>query len=837
MKVKTILLVTIVLLVNATHTSAELSADAGTIKGTVTASSDGKSAIVSNANLKLTGKAAPDQPYTAVSNEAGEFVFRNLPSGEYVLIVEAAGLTSATREIKLDSGAILTLDIDLTLTVGETVTVRVEEGLLSTSETSTVNVIRSETLNTEPFRNDNFQNSIALTPGVVRDAGGSDHLKGTRAGQSNYKVNGADVTDPVTGKVAFEIPLEAAATVQVEENPYSSENGQFTGGVTSLQTKSGGDKFKVSAARFFPTFRNVFSTKIDSFRPRLTFSGPLIQKRLYYLQSFEYRFRRDLVPSLAKPNNNTTIESFNTFSQLDWTINKSNTVKFNFAIFPSRIRNLNLDTFNPPETSPNYKQRGILALVSEQSVFKDASFLSSEVSYKTFDVDVFAQSSQPFSITPEVNRGGYFADTRRQTSRLQWREVYYARPLNFGGSHSIKTGFELFVSRVRGVLNYSPISIRRLDGTLAQRINFQSGLPLRYSYQETAAFIQDRWTINPKLTLDYGFRFDRDGITGRNNFSPRFSVLYSPAKNGRTIIRGGIGVFYDRTSGVGGTTEQETSEGISNISPNFMLIPIRTVTNFAANGTTVTDGPRLFAPQIDGPLRTPRSLRWSVQIDQGITRELTVRFGYLKRMVKNDLLFEPSIGAGNAGAILLSSQGQSRYDEFQFVATYNKPNFGQWNASYVFSRARGDLNTADAIYGDTPAFVLRANEYAPLAFDARHRFLIYGQLDFPHDIRVAPLVEMRSGFPFSKFDERLNFVGDRNRAGRFPMYLSMDLQVTKGFKLPFFDKKKARVGVALFNLTNHFNPRDVQSNLASPNFGQFYNSLGLSVKAKFDIEF
>jgi hypothetical protein len=543
------------------------------------------------------------------------------------------------------------------------------------------------------------------------------------------------------------------------------------------------------------------------------------------------------VPSLAKPENNTTTEAFNAFSQLDWTINKSNTLKFNFAIFPSRIRNLNLDTFNPPDTSPNYKQRGILVSVSEQSVFKDASFLSSEISYKTFDVDIFAKSNQPFTIAPEANRGGYFADTRRQTSRWQWREVYYPRPLKFYGSHSIKTGVEIFNSRVRAALNYSPIFIRRLDETLAQQIDFQSDLPLRYSYQETAAFVQDRWTVNPKLTLDYGFRFDRDGITGRNNFSPRFSVLYSPAKSGRTIIRGGIGIFYDRTSGVGGSTEQEISEGISNISPNFMLIPVRSVTNFAANGTTINDGSRLFAPQIAGPLRTPQSIRWSVQVDQGITKELTVRFGYLKRTVKNDLLFEPLIGAGNTGAILLSSNGRSRYDEFQFVTTYNKPGFGQWNASYVFSRARGDLNTADAIYGDTPAFVLRPNEYAPLPFDARHRFLIYGQLDFPHDIRVAPLFELRSGFPFSKYDTVLNFVGGRNQAGRYPMYMAMDLQVTKGFKLPFFDKKKVRVGVALFNLTNHFNPRDVQSNLTSPNFGQFYNSLGTAVKAKFDIEF
>ncbi|NOT48163.1 MAG: TonB-dependent receptor [Acidobacteria bacterium] len=836
MKIKAFAFIVLVLLINSINARAVRAQNAGTVKGVVRANSGGKSAIVSGVKLTLAHAAAPDQAYKTVSNDAGEFVFRNIAAGNYLLTVEAVGMSTVTREFKLDSGAVLNLDIDMTVTVGETVTVRAEEGLLSTSETSTVNIIRSETLSTEPFRNDNYQNSIALTPGVVRDGNGNDYLKGTRVGQSNYKVNGADVTDPVTGKAAFEIPLEAVATVQVEENPYSSEYGQFTGGVTNVQTKTGQDKFKVSAARFFPTFRNVLSTKIDSFRPRLTFSGPLIQKRLFFLQSFEYRLRNDVVPSLAKPTNNTTINAFNVFSQLDWTVNKSNSVKFNFALFPSRIRNLNLDTFNPPDTSPDYNQRGMLFLVSEQSVFKNTSFLLSEISYKTFDVDVFGKSNQPFTITPEVNRGGYFADTRRKTARWQWREVYYAKPFDFYGSHSVKTGFELFNSRVSGTLNYSSIFIRRFNDTLAQRIDFERGSPLGYSYKEMAAFVQDRWTINPQIILDLGIRLDNDGVTGRNNFSPRFSFLYSPAKNGRTVIRGGIGIFYDRSSVIGGTTQNEVTEEVFTVSPNFFQIPVRIVTDYDLNGAAIA-GPRRFAPQIAGRMLTPQSVRWSIQLDQGITRELTVRFGYLKRIVRNDLLFESSIIDATRGALLLNSGGRSRYDEFQIVMTYNKPSLGQWNASYVFSRARGDLNTIDRIYGDTPSFAIRPNEYGPLPFDARHRFLVYGQLEFPHDIRVAPLLELRSGFPFSKFNERLDFIGGRNSAGRFPSYLSVDLQVTKGFKLPFLDNKKARIGVAFFNLTNHFNPRDVQGNLGSPNFGQFYNSLGFSVKAKFDIEF
>jgi hypothetical protein len=187
----------------------------------------------------------------------------------------------------------------------------------------------------------------------------------------------------------------------------------------------------------------------------------------------------------------------------------------------------------------------------------------------------------------------------------------------------------------------------------------------------------------------------------------------------------------------------------------------------------------------------------------------------------------------------LTSRGRSRYDEFQIVVVYQGKNLGQWNASYVFSRARGDLNTVDKFFGDTPAFVVRPTEYGPQPFDSPHRFLFYGQIDISkkHDIRVAPLIEARSGFPFSMVNERLEFVGPRNQAGRFPLYFSFDLQISKGFQLPFLKDKRARLGFALFNLTNHFNPRDVQTNITSPNYGKFYNSLGTATKVKFDIDF
>ncbi len=813
--------------------------EAGTIKGTVRAIASGianqavnsQTTTIAGARLTLTNKATPSQPLFAVSNSVGEFAFNNLPAGNYTLTINADGLTGASKEITLASGALLSVEIDLTATVNETVTVRDEVGLLSTSETATSNVVRSETLKNQPLRTDNFQNAIQLTPGAVRDGYGNDYLKGTRTGQSGYTVNGADVTDPVTGNLAFDIPLEAVQSVQIEENPYAAEFGKFTGGVTNLQTKGGGDKFKVSAARFFPTFHNIFSTQVDSFRPRITFSSPLIAKKLFFLQSFEYRFSRIFVPSQPKPDNNIVQEGFNSFTQIDWNINLHNSLKFNAAIFPAKFRNLGLDTFNPAAATPNYKQRGVLFSVSEQAVFKDSSFLSSEFNYKTFDVDVFPKSNLPFSSVPATNSGGYFADTRRQTRRLQWQEVYFSRPLAFHGDHSIKAGFEFTHNKISGNFRFSPISIRRIDNTLAQKVDFVNPTsPVRRSYNEFAFFTQDHFVVNPKLTLEYGIRFDRDSITSRNNLAPRFSFLFSPFKGQKTLFRGGAGVFYDRTIASAGY--------FSDPSSNFSQYPERIVTNFSPDGITLLSPPMRFTNQVSGQLKNPRSVRYNFQIDHQFAENLVGRVGFLQRFTTGDLLINPFITGTNSGVLLLSSTGRSRYTELQFIVNYNKPKLFEMTASYVFARSTGDLNTADLFIGDHPSFVVRPNQSGRLPFDAPHRFLLMGTIYAPHDIQIAPLVEVRSGFPFSSVNERLDFVGPRNTAGRFPMYMSLDLQVTKGFQIPFiFKDKRIRIGVALFNLTNHFNPRDVQMNLTSPNYGKFYNSLGTSVKAKFDIEF
>ena len=822
----------------------------GSIRGVVratTQTSGTRSILLSNARITLVNRDLPTQVMAVVTDDTGAFVFSDLPAARYLLTAEAVGLPNATREIALTEGSSLSVEIEMTTSLSESVTVREEEGLLSTATTTTSNTVREQTLKDVPLRAENYQSALPLTPGVVRGLDGDDHVKGARIGQSAYTVNGADVTDPATGKLAFDIPIEAAASVQIEENPYSAEFGRLTGGATNLETKGGSNKFEIRAARFFPSFRYILAGPIDSFRPRVTFSGPIIRDRLFLLQSFEYRFTRVRVPSLVKPFDDSTSESFSSFTQFDFTANKYHRVKAVVAFFPQKARHVGLNTFNPQETTPNVKQRGSLFSISEQAIFGDASFLTSALSYKTFGIDVFGQGEQPLTLLSDGNMGNYFGNIHRRTNRVQWQETYYARPFMLAGQHSLKIGGELDRTSISGRFRDNSILIRRSNSTLAQRIDFTDSSEISLYAKELAGFIQDRWTVNRKLTIDAGLRLDRDGIARDANLAPRLSFMVLPLKNDRTIVRGGIGLFYDRMpfsvgyfDAIGRSLDDDDNEKLAGQllpSTGFTALPERIVRRFAPDGVTLTDGPRLFNNEVEGPLRNVRSVRWSLQLDQALTDNLTMRIGYLQRATKNELLIEPRIGSVDSSMLVLSSRGRSRYRELQLLGVYNNPRLGNWNVSYVWSKAQGDLNSVDNYLGDFPAFVVRPNEYGPLPFDAPHRFLFYGQIKMPWDMNISPALEIHTGFPFLTVDEQLDFVGRRNQVGRFPTFLSLDAQATKAFRIPMFEKHKMRVGAAVFNITNHFNPRDVQNNLGSPRFGQFFNSQGPAVRGKFEIDF
>ena len=93
---------------------------------------------------------------------------------------------------------------------------------------------------------------------------------------------------------------------------------------------------------------------------------------------------------------------------------------------------------------------------------------------------------------------------------------------------------------------------------------------------------------------------------------------------------------------------------------------------------------------------------------------------------------------------------------------------------------------------------------------------------------------MARRLPFPVRDELQDFVGVSNLA-LFPQVSSLDLELAKKFQI--IKKYGLRLSVVGPNLTNHFNPHDVRSDLADPHFGEFFASYRRNFTGGFDILF
>ena len=367
--VRVILLVTISL---ATMQTAL--AQTSVLQGTVSvSSSNGAGERLPGASLKLTPATSGQASRSTVTNDQGEYKFTDLLAGSYTLQVELPGFKQQTKSVTIESITTLeNISLELAGLAADVTIVADGDGLNTTATGETVS-FKQEKLQTVPLVNEQFQDAIPLVPGVVRGPDGLLNLKGARASQSGFLVNSANVTDPVTGESAINLPLEAVQSVEVITNPYAAEYGQFTGAVTSVQTKSGSDKFNVNAQSLFPRMRRRGGSfvGIGAFTPRVTFSGPLMKDKLKFMQSFEYRFVRTPVENLPPLKRDTGLESFDSVSQVDWEINDRNQLTTTFSLFPEKLRYVGLNTFNPQEVTPNFKQRGFLWAVNDRQVLNN----------------------------------------------------------------------------------------------------------------------------------------------------------------------------------------------------------------------------------------------------------------------------------------------------------------------------------------------------------------------------------------------------------------------------------------------------------------------------------
>jgi len=504
-----------------------------------------------------------------------------------------------------------------------------------------------------------------------------------------------------------------------------------------------------------------------------------------------------------------------------------------FGVAPARDDYVGLDVFRPKPVTPSRTQRDVWGTVRDNSQIL-GGLLTSAVSYRSFDVDVFGQGNADMTLTPTGELGNYFATQNRISSRLEIFESFALPTRHFLGAHDIKVGADVNHSTSDLMFQANPVNVIRANGTLSRRIVFEGSQPIDAQNREATAFAQDRWTIKPNLSIDLGVRFENQRIADPHLVVPRAGFAWAPKEGGPTVIRGGVGLFYDKVP--------------LNIR-SFAQYPARTITKYADDGVTILDS-RLYTnvltdaehPRMvnhkkveDETAFVPVNLTWNVQVDHTFSPTLAVRANVTSSQTDNIYIVQPRPYASGAGAILLSSTGEARYRSLELTGRVG-PADHSLNVSYTRSNSRGDLNDFNAAFGDFAYPIIRPNQYSQLPEDVPNRFLAWGVFALPRRITVAPVFEARTGFPYSVRDEDQNFVGARNSdSTRFPWFVAIDMELAKEFRVS--RNYGIKLSVRGFNLTNHFNPRDVRSNIADPQFGTFLASYHRYFAGGFDIVF
>lgn len=767
-------------------------------------------------------EAQPDSGAATLATDAagdGRFTIDNVPAGSYVVRLTLSGFQTISVQIPSLPAKPLEVVLPVEQNLEEAVTVTGEqEPLLLRDETERREKLDEKVLDYVPMASQRFQDALPLVPSVVRGPDGNINISGARASENSLLVNGANVTDPVTGNFAIDLPIEAVETVDVYTNPYSAQFGSFTGGITSISTRAGEDRFKVELNDFIPRvhFVDGWNTEgIEAWKPRIRFSGPTGKDHLYFSQAFQYQYLKTFFDDLPSEDeqNVTQVTAFDSLTQFDYIPNSRDQWSFTGSVFPENTDNVNLSKFLPAPSTPDFKQRGFNLGISQRHFYKNGSFLESLIGYKIYDVSILPKEEGGiFRVTTEGMQGNFFNEQERDSSRVQWSEALTLQPFSKAGSHQIRTGIEFTRSEFSGDVNYSPIEVIRSDGTLAESNEFDGPASIGASGAEFSTFVQDRWQPSNQLTIEPGVRLDYSGLANDWNWSPRVAFSYAPDALPRTAIKGGAGIFYDK---------------IFLNALDFEEIPLRTVTTYDETGNPLSS--IVLHPQIEGKLHNPYSTTWNLELDQQMSDTLLLRLNYMMRNGQDQLVVNPE-----GDQLVLSNDGNSRYHQVEVTARYRLSNESQLFFSYIHSSTMGDLNDFNSYFGNFQQPLIRENDSGFLPFDATHRFLTWGVVKIPGKVFVSPVLELRSGFRYSAVNEDQQFVGERNSL-RYPAFAQLDLRVTRTFQV--FNKYQVMLGMKVFNILNGFNPRDVQNNIASPSFGTFYNSTGRTVRLAFEIKY
>ncbi|HVB86667.1 MAG TPA: TonB-dependent receptor [Candidatus Dormibacteraeota bacterium] len=291
----------------------------GSLSGTV---HDPSGAVVPGASVSLVNTALKTR-YKTTSDAQGFYTFPTLPVGSYDLTVKSTGFqTQEKTGLAIDTDSALTVNIALQLGEGsQTITVAANaattEAQVDTVSTHLGEVVTGQQMRALPLNGRSYTDLLPIQPGVVPVttlqpnsvimAGvtgtidpsgdlnpGNLSIDGQRESANGFLVNGIDVQEHMNGGTSIVPNLDSIDEFRVLTNNFDPQYGNYNGGMVTVITKSGSDKFHGDAFEFLRNTaldaRGYFDPNRPAFRQNQfggTLGGPVVRGKVYFFTDYQ----------------------------------------------------------------------------------------------------------------------------------------------------------------------------------------------------------------------------------------------------------------------------------------------------------------------------------------------------------------------------------------------------------------------------------------------------------------------------------------------------------------------------------------------------------------------
>ena len=561
-------------------TQAWSQATTGTIKGEVVTTDD---VPIDGAIIRIESPALMGIR-NASSSEVGRFRFPGLPSGPYTLTCEKEGYkTLIRRGLVVETGRTVNLKLVMDLPeMGETVEIIDRRPSVDTEQTEIGDTISHDFLGELPTGR-SYQEVIQFLPGVT--GGANPNVHGATDSSNQYYVDGVNTTDPVTNTFSMNFNFDAIQDIQVVTGAFDAKYGQALGGIISVTTKSGGNKFEgdfyaeytTSALQSHDRFVAEDIQEIEAVELSASLGGPIVKDHLWFFIAYDLYIQDSLnLPALDTGRDLARFpvlprawRSHFLFGKLSWQISMANKLSVSAQANPTMIKNGRQDIYSLPDAEYDWKQGGwfvqgtwdwtpsAYTIFKAQAYFQNSYIQITPVQWRDcsdWDPDTKACTNDELNLTPHW-RGVENAFNHGSYGRYYWSKrnnftvaVDFDAFYDLLGTHQTSAGVDLAFVWEDLVFSYPSKDLvwdgppdYDEDGLVSEDEindidnyeNYQRAViinqdPHRQTGRKIGAYLQDVWKPWSNLTLRPGVRFDHGAMMNNKGQTILGFATFSP---------------------------------------------------------------------------------------------------------------------------------------------------------------------------------------------------------------------------------------------------------------------------------------------------------------------